>query len=50
MRGRVKARYDGEEGGRGEGWRKKGRGRRIPLNTQAKEFKTMILTLKTVNL
>ena len=32
------------------GGRKKGRGRRIPLNTQAKEFKTMILLLKTVNL
>ena len=30
--------------------RNKGRGRRIPLNTQAKEFKTMILLLKTVNL
>ena len=34
------------------GGRKKGRGRRrrIPLNNQAKEFKTMILLLKTVNL
>ena len=32
------------------GGRKKGRERRIPLNTQAKEFKTMILLLKTVNL
>lgn len=34
----------------GGGERKKGRGRRIPLNTQAKEFKTMMLQLKTVNL
>ena len=28
----------------------KGGGRRIPVNTHAKEFKTMILLLKTVNL
>ena len=34
----------------GGGGRKKGRGRRILLYTQAKEFTTMILTLKTVNL
>ena len=32
------------------GGRNKGRGRRIPVNTHAKEFKTMILLLKTVNL
>ena len=32
------------------GERNKGRGRRIPVNTHAKEFKTMILLLKTVNL
>ena len=54
VRGRVKARYDRRGGGGGGGGagrgRKKGRGRRIPLNTQAKEFKTMILLLKTVNL
>ena len=47
VRGRVKARYDGGGGGLGG---KKRRGRRIPLYTQAKEFKTMILLLKTVNL